>query len=183
MEYVAGSDLSLLVHFPIRKMRDVKRDRYAKKELVKLKECAERLQKTKDSCLSAAEMTSSSLYQLVTPEAITKDTKAPTATEMDVRCDVGVKWLFYVMLVMSFLMYSSGFLFPVDVFHVFIMIIYMVSLQVEMEARSSNSKKKSFGKTDKNGQYPVWMSQRNVKRLQKKNGKKKQLKKKNKAQK
>jgi len=116
-------------------MRDVKRDRYAKKELVKLKECAERLQKTKDSCISAAELASSSLYQLVTPEAAAKDAKPPTAAEMD----------------------------------------------VEMEAGSSNNKKKSFGKTDKNGQYPVWMSQRNVKRLQKKNGKKKQQKKKNKA--
>ena len=50
-----------------------------------------------------------------------------------------------------------------------------------MEGGSSNKTKKSFGKTDKNGQYPVWMSQRNVKRLQKKNGKKKLQKKKSKS--
>merc|ERR1712234_32686 len=54
-------------------------------------------------------------------------------------------------------------------------------MDVEMEGGSSNKTKKSFGKTDKNGQYPVWMSQRNVKRLQKKNGKKKLQKKKSKS--
>merc|ERR1711990_1064696 len=111
-----------------RKMRDIKRERYAKKELVKLKECAARLQKTKDSCSSAADLVNNSLYQLGSPAA---------APEMD----------------------------------------------VEMNDSASGKTTKSFGKTDKNGQYPVWMSQRNVKRLQKKNSKKKIEKKRNKSQK
>merc|ERR1739838_688572 len=102
-----------------RKMRDVKRERYAKKELVKLKECAARLQQTKDSCSSAADLADNSLYQLVSPASLTKEKAGSSvaALGMDV---------------------------------------------------------------DKNGQYPVWMSQRNVKRLQKKNGKKKIEKKRNK---
>merc|ERR1712002_1104309 len=54
---------------------------------------------------------------------------------------------------------------------------------MEMDGVSSRKSTKSFGKTDKNGQYPVWMSQRNVKRLQKKNGKKKLQKKRNQAKK
>ena len=54
-------------------MRDVKRERYAKKELVKLKECAARLQQTKDSCSSAADLADSSLYQLVSPASLTKE--------------------------------------------------------------------------------------------------------------
>merc|ERR1712142_1368963 len=116
-----------------RKMRDEKRERYAKKELVKLKQCAARLQQTKDSCLSAADVATSSLYKLVTPATVSKDTTAPAAKDTD----------------------------------------------MEMDGVSSEKTTKSFGKTDKNGQYPVWMSQRNVKRLQKKNGKKKGIKRKN----
>merc|ERR1712189_37994 len=124
------------------KMRDVKRDRYAKKELVKLKECAERLKKTKESCLSPADLASSSLYQLVSSDSILKEKETPVASEMDVEMN-------------------------------------------DCAAKDGTGLKtaKSFGKTDKNGQYPVWMSQRNVKRLQKKNGKKKLQKKRNKAQK
>ena len=64
-------------------MRDVKRDRYSKKELVKLKECAERLKQTKDSCISAADLASSSLYQLVSPSTVAKD-KDPASSEMEV---------------------------------------------------------------------------------------------------
>lgn len=119
-----------------RKMRDVKRDRYGKKELVKLKECAERLKQTKDSSISAAELASSSLYQLVAPASVSKVKETSSSSEMD----------------------------------------------VEMKGGDSLKTTKSFGKTDKNGQYPVWMSQRNVKRLQKKNGKKKVQKKRNKEQ-
>jgi len=120
-------------------MRDIKRERYAKKELVKLKECAARLQKTKDSCSSAADLVNNSLYQLVSPASLTKEKAGSTAAapEMD----------------------------------------------VEMNDSASGKTTKSFGKTDKNGQYPVWMSQRNVKRLQKKNSKKKIEKKRNKSQK
>ena len=66
-------------------MRDEKRERYAKKELVKLKQCATRLQQTKDFCLSAADVATSSLYKLVTPAAVTKDTTALAAKDTDVR--------------------------------------------------------------------------------------------------
>merc|ERR1712157_461458 len=120
-----------------RKMRDIKRDRYSKKELVKLKECAERLKQTKDSCISAADLATSSLYQLVPSASVSKEKETPSSTAMDVELQEGV------------------------------------SLKTT----------KSFGKTDKNGQYPVWMSQRNVKRLQKKNWKKKIQKKRSKLQK
>merc|ERR1739838_439530 len=103
-----------------RKMRDVKRERYAKKELVKLKECAARLQQTKEKAGSSV-----------------------AALGMDVEMNDS----------------ASG------------------------KTTTTTTTTKSFGKTDKNGQYPVWMSQRNVKRLQKKNGKKKIEKKRNKSQK
>ena len=65
-------------------MRDVKRDRYGKKELVKLKECAERLKQTKDSSISAAELASSSLYQLVAPASVSKVKETSSSSEMDV---------------------------------------------------------------------------------------------------
>ena len=67
-------------------MRDIKRERYAKKELVKLKECAARLQKTKDSCSSATDLVNNSLYQLVSPASLTKEKAGSTsaAPEMDV---------------------------------------------------------------------------------------------------
>merc|ERR1711915_771813 len=96
--------------------------------------------KTKESCLSPADLVSSSLYQLVKPESISKEKKE--TPEMDVEMN-------------------------------------------DAAAKNGSGSKttKSFGKTDKNGQYPVWMSQRNVKRLQKQNGKKKTQKKRNKAQK
>ena len=118
-----------------RKMRDVKTDRYAKKELVKLKECAERLKKTKESCLSPADFAKSGLFT----DSVAKKEGA-TTQGMEVETN-------------------------------------------DATVKSSFKTSKSFGKTDKNGQYPVWMSQRNVKRIQKKNGKKKQLKQKNKTQK
>merc|ERR1739838_26337 len=126
-----------------RKMRDVKRERYAKKELVKLKECAARLQQTKDSCSSAADLADNSLYQLVSPASLTKEKvgSSVAALGMDVEMNDSV----------------SG-------------------------KTTTTTTTKLFGKTDKNGQYPVWMSQRNVKRLQKKNGKKKVEKKRNKSQ-
>lgn len=113
-------------------MRDVKRERYGAKELVKLKQCAARLQQTKDSGVSPAE--SSSLFQLVTPASAIK--AKPTMDDVEMNMD-----------------------------------------------QNTGKPTKSFGKTDENGQYPVWMSVRNVKRLKKKNEKKKVQKRKNKAKK
>merc|ERR1711915_1127914 len=112
-----------------RKMRYIKRERYAKKELVKLKECAERLQKTKDSGVSPAMVEDSGLFTLVS----SKPQKEEQPTTM------------------------------------------------EVESTPSTSTTKTAAKTNQNGQYPVWMSIRQVKRLKKKNEKKKVQKKKNKA--
>merc|ERR1712136_252657 len=119
-----------------RKMRDIKRERYAQKELVKLKECAERLQKTKDSGVSPAMVEDSGLFTLVSSKPL-KEQEQPTTME--------------------------------------------ITCTYKVESTPSTSTTKTAAKTNQNGQYPVWMSIRQVKRLKKKNEKKKVQKKKNKA--